>query len=81
MNWPHLYLCIDFGFFELRTALMYRHVERNTFSYTAFHGRLFRWRFEFDIYETRRRWLDRERIPKTNYIKEAFPFLWHRRIK
>ncbi len=50
MKWPLIHLFIELPFFKVRTALMYRSLESRTIRYVVFHVHLFKWEFDFEVY-------------------------------
>ena len=49
---PYLHLYIAFPFFSVRTAIMWRQYDANTIEYIVLHIHIFKWKFEFRLYDT-----------------------------
>ena len=52
---PYLYLHIAIPFFSARTAIMWRQYESDSIEYIALYIYIFKWQFEFRLYDTFKR--------------------------
>lgn len=57
MPYLNLYICVPF--LTVRTALMYKQLESATIEYLLLYVKLYKWDFEFRLYDTFRRIEDR----------------------
>ena len=48
---PVMRLEIEIPFFSVSTSLMRYHYELNNLSYAIFHVRIFKWRFEINLFD------------------------------
>ena len=58
---PLLYVEIQIPFFSVRSSLWRHDFCRTMIEYTMFEVRLWRWKVEFSLYDTTRRFLERRK--------------------
>lgn len=58
-NWrkyiPYLYLYIQMPFVSISTSILHRRLECREFEFVALNIRIFKWKFQFGLYDTERR--------------------------
>jgi hypothetical protein len=59
---PFFHLWIELPFFSVRSQVMRVRYECEILDYVSFDVRLFKWRFEFSLYDTFKRIQERKRI-------------------
>lgn len=52
MKYPLLHFRLEIPFVSIWTDLMYRRLECRTIEYVVFHVRVWKWSFEFALYDT-----------------------------
>lgn len=56
---PLLHIFIELPFIRVQTQLMYRSLETSTMQYVSLRVEIWKWHFEFALYDTRERMVNR----------------------